>query len=60
MSDQPQGSSEHRCSKCNQTFNSSDELRRHNGQAHGQSKHQTQGQNPNEGQQKSSHAGSNR
>lgn len=56
MSDQQPGGSEHRCSQCNQTFNSSDELRRHNEQVHHQSKTQSQSHS----QEKSSHAGSGR
>jgi len=60
MADQrPSGSSEHRCSQCNQSFNSSEELRRHNEQAH-QGKSQGQGQGQGQGGEKSTHAGSNR
>ena len=55
MSDQKQGSSEHRCSQCNQIFSSSEELRRHNEQAHGQGK--SQGAGAGGSQEKSSHAG---
>ncbi|MGO8816822.1 MAG: hypothetical protein ACLQVG_19455 [Terriglobia bacterium] len=56
MADQRPGSSEHRCSQCNQTFSSSEELRKHNETQHNQQKGQSQGA----GQEKSSHAGSGR
>ena len=43
MSDQRQGSGEYRCQQCNQTFNSSEELRRHSEMQHNQGKSQGQG-----------------
>lgn len=43
MSEQRQGSGEHRCQQCNQTFNSNEELRRHNEMQHDQGKRQGQG-----------------
>jgi len=57
MSDQHQGSSEHRCAHCNQIFSSSEELRKHNETQH---KEKSQGAGAGGGQEKSSHAGSNR
>ena len=50
MAEQKQGGHEYRCDPCNQTFNSSDELRRHNEQSHGQGKNVGQGQNYGQGQ----------
>ena len=71
MSDQRQGSSDLRCSQCNQTFSSNEELRRHNETQHqqkgqsqgvGQERSQGAGQEKGQGagQEKSSHAGSGR
>lgn len=54
MSDQRQGSSEFRCAQCDQSFNSSEALRRHNEMQHKEQK------NPAAGLQKQSHAGSGR
>jgi len=42
--DQNQGGREHRCSQCNKTFSSSDELRKHNETAHGGGKSRGQNQ----------------
>jgi hypothetical protein len=57
MSDQRQGSGEIRCSKCNQTFSSNEELRKHNETQH---QEKSQGAGAGGSQEKSSHAGSNR
>ena len=48
MSDQRQGSSDLRCSQCNQTFSSNEELRRHN-----ETQHQQKGQSQGVGRKKS-------
>lgn len=49
-----QGSSQHRCSHCSQTFNSADELRKHQEKQH---QHEAK---PSTGQAKQKPAGSNR
>ena len=55
MADQRPGSSEHRCSQCNQTFSSSEELRKHN-----ETQHQQKGQSQGVGQERSQGAGQER
>jgi hypothetical protein len=59
MSDQRQSGSEYRCSQCNQTFGSSEELRRHNETQH-KEKSQGAGAGHGSGQSPQGGSGSNR